>query len=155
MATMKHLRGVLALAIAGTALALAAEDSPLARFQKVEIAPTWTSIYIGTVSLKVPPLSRTAAGSYESTYTARVLPLFFYNESGRLSIRVTDDALRKLARGEPIEFTGLAVNAEGDERPVTGKATPADASGGKIKVRVLVSPNIELIFNTTYKFTAP
>jgi hypothetical protein len=124
-----------------------------ARVQQVEIAPTWTSIYIGTVSLKMPAFTRTPAGDYQSTYAARVLPLFFYNESGRLSIQVSNDALAKLQRGEPIDFSGRAVNQDGEDRPITGKATPADAAGGKIKVRVRVSAKIELIFNTTYRFT--
>ncbi len=127
-------------------------EAPLTPFQRVEVAPTWTSIYIGTVSLKVPVLTRTAAGDFEATYVARVLPYFFYNENGRISIRVTDDLLRRLEGGEVVEFTGRAVNEAGEVRGVTGKATPSDPRQGKIKVRVTVSPRIELIFNTTYRF---
>ena len=122
------------------------------RHQVVEVEATWTSIYIGTVSLKMPPFARTAAGDFESTYVARVFPYFFSNENGRIAIRVSDDSLRRLERGEVIEFTGQAVNQQGEERRVEGKATPADSAQGKIKVRVRVSPRIELIFNTTYRF---
>lgn len=141
------------------ALLRAAADAPAApahrAYAKVDVAPTWTSIYIGTVSLQMPPFQRTAAGDYESTYAARVLPYFFYNENGRIGIRVSDDDLARLARGEAIEFTGLAVNQAGAERPIAGKATPVDATSGRIKVKVRVSPRIELIFNTTYRFIAP
>jgi hypothetical protein len=129
----------------------AAEALP-ARFQQVDIAPTWTSIYVGTVSLKMPTLVRSPAGDFEAPYSAKVLPFFFYNETGRLTIRVPDEALRKLERGEAIEFSGRAVNHQNEERRVEGKATPTDTSNGKIKVRVFVSPKIELIFNTTYRF---
>lgn len=121
----------------------------------VEVAATWTSIYVGTVSLKMPPFVRNPAGDYESTYVARVFPYFFANESGRITIRVSAEALRQLERGEVAEFTGRAVNQQGEERRVEGKATPADATQGKIKVRVFVSPRIELIFNTTYRFPPP
>ena len=137
----------LSLAALRSAEAAAAPD-----FHRVEIKPTWTSIYLGTVSLQMPPFTRTAAGDYESTYSARVLPYFFYNETGRIGIRVSNDALQQLARGETIEFSGRAVNHAGEDRAVAGKATPADGTSGRIKVRVRVSPRIELIFNTTYRF---
>jgi hypothetical protein len=45
------------------------------------------------------------------------------------------------------------VNQAGEERSVTGRAAPTDAASGRIKVRVRVSPRIELVFNTTYRFT--
>ena len=51
-----------------------------------------------------------------------------------------------------MEFSGRAVNTDGEERRVEGKATPADALSGKIKVRVLVAKHLELIFNTSYRF---
>jgi hypothetical protein len=127
--------------------------APDAAWRRVVIEPTWTSIYVGTVSLRLPEFTRNAIGEYESTYAARVLPWFFQNETGRLVIRASDEDLRHLSRGEAIEFTGRAVNHAGEERTVTGKATPADATSGRIKVRVRVSASIELIFNTTYRFT--
>ena len=137
---------------AGTGLAADAAF-PEATWRKVEIEPTWTSIYVGTVSLRMPEFTRNATGEYESTYSARVLPWVFQNETGRIGIRVTDDALRRLARGETVDFEGRAVNRDGEERAVTGRAAPSDAASGRIKVRVRVSPRIELVFNTTYRFT--
>jgi hypothetical protein len=94
-------------------------------------------------------------GTYASSYTANVFPYFFSNEKGTLAITLPDESLRKLERGEPVEFSGRAVNTDGEERRITGKATPeegAHALSGKIKVRVFVSKRIELIFNTSYRF---
>ncbi len=39
-----------------------------------------------------------------------------------------------------------------ETRSITGRAVPEDATQGKLKVRVFVSKNIQLIFNTTYRF---
>jgi hypothetical protein len=119
----------------------------------VEVAPTKTSIYVGSVALTMPAFTRTA-GTYVSAYVAKVFPYFFANEQGRLSIEVSDDQLRRLERGEPIEFTGRAVSDDQSERRITGRATPLDAATGKLKVRVSVSRQVELIFNTTYRFPA-
>ena len=129
-------------------------DGSLSRFDRVDVAPAKTSIYVGPVSLTMPAFSR-ANGVYASAYLAKVFPVFFYNEKGRLSIELSDEALRKLERGEPVEFKGRAVREDGAERPVEGKATPTDATSGKIKVRVFYSKRVELIFNTTYRFTPP
>ncbi len=137
------------------ALALAAfargAERPLTDYARVEVEPSKTSIYIGTVSLTTPAFVR-QGGSYETSYRAKVFPYFFYNESGQLSIDVSDEQLRALERGETIEFKGRGVREDGAERRVEGKATPADAKSGKLKVRVFVSKRIELIFNTTYRF---
>jgi hypothetical protein len=122
-----------------------------ASYHRVEIAPAKTSIYIGIVSLTMPTFMRQDE-TYASTYTAKVFPYFFSNEAGKLSIDVSAAQLETLARGEPIEFTGRGVRDDGAERRVEGKATPVDATSGKLKVRVFVSKRIQLIFNTTYRF---
>lgn len=132
-------------------VARATEPAPLGRFERVAVEPATTSIYLGTVSMTMPTLVR-ANGVYTAPYVAKVFPFFFYNESGRLAIEISDDALRQLERGEPIEFKGRGIRDDGAERRVEGKATPFDASSGKIKVRVFYSKRIELIFNTTYRF---
>lgn len=139
--------GVLTLAFAATARG----ELPRKTFERVEVAPAKTSIYLGSVSMTMPAFTRTK-GTYESTYVAKVVPFFFYNESGKISIDIPDEALRKLERGETIEFSGRGVRDDGAMRRVEGKATPTDATSGKIKVRVLYSKRIELIFNTTYRF---
>jgi hypothetical protein len=122
------------------------------RYRRVEVAPTKTSIYIGTVSLTLPPLER-RRDEYTTTYEATVFPFFFYNETGRLRIECSDEQLRRLERGERVAFQGRAQRADGSEHRVEGTVTPTDATGGKVKVRVFASMSVELIFNTTYRFT--
>ena len=139
--------GALLLAACGVAFA----ETALAGYSRVIVAPTKTSIYVGSVSMAMPTFVR-VNGGFEATYAAHVFPFFFYNENGRLRVELPDDALRQLERGEPVEFTGRAVRDDGAERRVEGKATPTDAARGRLKVRVFYSKRIELIFNTTYRF---
>lgn len=134
----------------GAAGARAAAPEP-GRYERVDVAPAKTSIYIGSVTMTMPGFTR-AAGIYSSTYEAKVFPFFFSSEHGRLSVDIADAQLAQLARGEAIEFKGEAVNADGAARRIEGRATPADAASGRLKVRVFVSRRIELIFNTTYRF---
>jgi hypothetical protein len=136
--------------IAGTTC-LGAAEAPLSDYARVEVAPAKTSIYVGSVSMTMPTFTR-AGSVYESTYVAKVFPYFFYNENGRLTVEISDDALRQLERGEPIDFKGQAVREDGAPRRVEGRAIPADSRSGKLKVRVFYSKRIELIFNTTYRF---
>jgi hypothetical protein len=137
------------------ALTLAAESTllPLETFRMVDIAPTKTSIYIGSVSMTMPTFHRTGI-TYSSTYVAKVFPYFFESEKGQLSIDLPDEDLRRLERGEVVQFTGRGVNTDGEERRIEGRAIPTNARTGKIKVRVFVSKKIQLIFNTTYRFPA-
>lgn len=151
-------RAVFALVVAAAFVRAAANGDPApaspappTRYDRVEVAPAKTSIYIGSVSLTMPPFERRGE-SYEADYTAKVFPYFFYNETGRLFIAINDAQLAALARGEPVDFTGRALRDDGRERRVEGRAAPADATNGKLKVRVFVSKRIELIFNTTYRF---
>ena len=122
------------------------------RYRRVEVTPTKTSIYIGTVSLSLPPLER-RTNEYTTTYEAKVFPFFFYNETGRLWIECSDEQLRRLERGERVAFEGRAQRADGSEHRVEGSVTPADVMSGKVKVRVFATMSVELIFNTTYRFT--
>lgn len=128
-----------------------AEEAPLSRYAFVEIEPAKTSIYIGSVTMTMPRFAR-KDGAFSSTYHARVFPYFFSSENGKLSISFSDDELRRLERGETVQFTGRAENTDGEERRIEGRAVPTNATTGKIKVRVFVSKKIELIFNTTYRF---
>jgi hypothetical protein len=138
-------------ALAAASALLAADSFPSERFARIEVTPTKTSIYLGSVAMTMPDFVR-AGESYTSSYTAKVFPFFFYNEAGTMKVDIPDDDLRRLARGEPIDFKGVAVRDDGAERRVEGRATPADDRSGKIKVRVFYSKRIELIFNTTYRF---
>jgi hypothetical protein len=130
------------------------DDAPLGgRYAQVTVEPTKTSIYIGSVSLTLPPFVR-QAGVYSTDYLAKVFPFFFYNEHGQLSIEFSDENLRQLRRGEMVYFKGHASNSAGAPRRIEGRAIPdgANSSHGKIKVRVGVG-RIELIFNTVYQFS--
>lgn len=136
----------------GGPVASAAEGLPGPAYAMATVDKVKTSIYVGSVTLDMPPFRHTS-GAYESTYSARVFPYFFYNEKGRITINLPDDHVRRLAAGERIEFVGQAQNLEGEPRRVEGHAIPEDAVSGTIKVRVWVSPKIELIFNSRYRFT--
>lgn len=119
---------------------------------RAEVDPAWTSIYVGAVTLRTSPFTRGPESAFNATYTARVIPYFPANEAGVISITVPDADLTRLLAGEAVEFTGAARNGQGEERFVSGRATPIDPRHGRLKVRVRVSPRIELIFNTTYRF---
>lgn len=123
------------------------------RYSEVTVEPTKTSIYIGNVSLTMPPFSR-QSGYYTTTYRAKVFPFFFYSERGDISVEFSDENVRRLMEGETVYFKGHASNNRGAERRIEGRAIPEKpgAAYGKIKVRVWVG-KIELIFNTVYRFT--
>ncbi len=120
-------------------------------YQCATVATAKTSIYIGNVKLTTEPFTR-KGDIYSSRYDAKVFPLFFMSESGRISITITDEDLRRLADGERVIFDGEGFNTSEKPRKIEGHADPIDERSGKIKVRVWVSKNIELIFNTTYRF---
>ncbi len=139
--------------IVGLVLSVASLTAAQDPHAAVEIAPAKTSIYIGSVTMTMPTFQRTGA-RYESSYVARVFPYFFYNERGTLAIDFTAEQLTRLDRGERVDFQGRARSESGEPRRIEGHATPTDATSGKIKVRVFVTEKIELIFNTTYRFTS-
>jgi hypothetical protein len=124
------------------------------RYAAITVEPAKTSIYLGTVSLAMPPLTR-HDGVYTTDYSAKVFPFFFYNEHGRISIEFSDDQLRQLRSGDTVYFKGHARKTSGTPRRIEGRAVPddADSTNGKIKVRVWVGKKIELIFNTVYRFS--
>ena len=121
------------------------------KYDTVTVPTVKTSIYLGSVTLIAPTFTRQGS-TYNSTYTAKVLPFFFANEKGRIAVTITDDDLARLAKGEAVDFKGEGRSEDGETRRVEGKATPADPVSGKLKIRIFVSAKIELIFNTTYRF---
>lgn len=136
------------------ALTVHAADESLARFEHVVVDPAKTSIYVGSVTMSFTPATR-KAGVFESNYTAKVFPYFFMNEHGTLTLDAPDETLRKLARGESVEFAGRGVSSDGKPRRFEGTAKPTDATSGKLKVRAFVSKRIDLVFDMTYHFTPP
>jgi hypothetical protein len=141
------------LLLLGAVGVLAAQPAAiLTGWDRVRIAPMKTSIYVGSVSLTTAVFVRDGS-TLASTYDAKVWPWFFWGETGRITISLTDANLASLARGERAEFTGTAANHKNKPRTVTGYAQPADAISGKIKVRIGVDDTV-LIFNGTYRFEA-
>jgi hypothetical protein len=135
----------------GLVLAPAGPDAALpARYNTVIIAPARATIYVGFVTLALGPMAR-QRGTYASDYSATVWPYFFWNERGRLFIDVPDESLRRLQKGEAVDFVGHAVCADGAQRKVAGHAVPADLNSGSIQVRVFVTKHISLTFDTSYR----
>jgi hypothetical protein len=142
----------------GIAAILAASASrgaspSLAAYATVDVAPVDTWAYFADITLTVGEFLR-HGDTYTATYRADVFPFFFYNEHGKLKIKVADKALRELAAGKPIDFKGYALSDKGRERPVDGRVTPADAATGDIRVRLIYSSQIVFTFNTTYRLPA-
>lgn len=153
---MAWLRTLLCVVLLGAVCGLGAQETAPNAYRpawgRVDIPPVKTSIYIGSVTLTMTPLLRQGDG-YDCTYAAKVFPFFFENENGKLRIDMSHEQLAKLERGETIQFTGHAENNDGEPRRVEGRAVPTDGTSGNIKVRVFISKKIELIFNTTYRFS--
>ena len=150
-------RSLLTLLLLAACLVAQPQPSPAAAglTTHVDVAPAKTSIYVGTVAMTMPRFDR-RDGGFESTYIAKVFPYFFYNESGTIRIEFTEAMLAELQNGSPVEFQGRAERNGGGDRRIEGKATPDNATSGKLKVRVQYSKRVELIFNTTYQLrTAP
>jgi hypothetical protein len=130
---------------------LHAETAPAAtHWERISVAPMKTSIYFGSVTLKTTVFVRHGS-TLTTTYDAKVFPWFFWSESGRMVISLTDAELAHLAKGETAQFTGEGTNNRHKPRVVTGRAEPTDANSGKFKIR-LKADGYELIFNGTYRF---
>ena len=151
MRQIRRVRRFVSIAVLCLAAAsLRADDDPLARFKVVSIFPASASLYVATVSMSFLPFVRHKT-EYSSTYSARVFPYFFWSEKGRIWIIIGDDELRRVVRGEPVDFQGRALSDSGDGRRVEGRATPTGPSTGRIKVRVFISKRSVLNYDTTYQ----
>ena len=112
-----------------------------------------TSIYIGSVRLITGVFVR-QGDNFEAHYEAKVFPFFFYNESGRITLRLPEPELRRLAAGETLTFAGAAANQRNKQRSIEVRAEPQDSGQGRIKVSIMAD-GIKLIFHGTYRFTGP
>lgn len=138
----------LAAAFLALSLAAAAAEPPA----RVTVPAMKTGIYVGSVTL-TPGVFERDGDTFQATYEAKVWPWFFWGETGRITIRLPAADFAKLAQGGTVEFTGEAANHRNKPRKVSGRAQPADATTGKIKVRIGVD-DTELIFNGTYRLEA-
>lgn len=128
--------------------------SAASAYSGAEIAAVKTSIYLGSVTLAVPPLVRTGT-AFVSTYAATVFPFFFFNEEGRFRIELPEAELARLAAGQAVDFVGQAERDDGAPRLVQGHAVPRGPREGDVKFRVYYTRHIVLIFNTTYRLMGP
>src|SRR6185436_8838578 len=71
-------------------LATRGAEAPLSRYDKVDIDPAKTSIYLGSVTMTSPTFAR-KNGVYDAPYSAKLFPYFFLNEKGRLSVEISDE----------------------------------------------------------------
>ena len=72
--------------------------------------------------------------------------------TGQLTITLSNEALRKLAAGQAVDFSGQAASTNGNQSTVQGTATPAAGGSrdtGAIRVRI-DSKKGKLVFKTTY-----
>lgn len=146
------MRRLVFLAFLFLALRTVAPAAPApGQYDRVDVAPTWTSVYVGTVRMRMPTFVR-HGGTYTAPYSATVFPFFFYSEKGVLTVAISAAQLADLTHGKPIDFSGKAVRSDGAIRRVTGRATPKNAIQGALKVRVYVTKRIDLVFHTTYRF---
>ena len=132
---------------------LRAQAAAIVEWDTVAIASMKTSIYIGSVTLTTSEFKR-EGDQYTATYEARIWPWIFWNETGRITIKLPADDVERLKRGERVEFVGEAANHKNKPRHVTGRADRISDDTGKIKVRIGVD-DTELIFNGTYRVPSP
>lgn len=128
--------------------------NPLSAYARAEAPPAETTLFLFNKILLTTTGFERKGATYETDYSAKVSPFKSLSENGRLTIEVTDDQLRRLERGEAVDFTGRAVSKGGDRHAITGTATPTDKTSGKLKVHIEASI-VTLRFETTYRFTPP
>ena len=120
--------------------------------RKLLIDPSSTSVALrGKASLIVSPLTH-RDGNYVGDYQLKVRPYFFKSEKGSLLLAASDDAVRQLQAGTPINFTGKAVtHKDGRTHIVLGRATPSSGNRGSVTFSI-VTDDAKIVFNTSYHF---
>ena len=139
---------LLALLLTCGAAPLLPADAPTA-VRQLRIDPSSTQVLVGEARLSVNPLTRGDDG-LSGSYRVEVSPIPIGNEAGKLSIKLSDDDLRRLTGGETIDFTGQAVSTSGNRSEVRGTATPRGSSGsGALRIHI-ASKKGKLVFRTSY-----
>jgi hypothetical protein len=120
--------------------------------RKLLIDPSSTSVALrGKASLIVSPLTH-RDGNYVGDYQLRVRPYFFKSEKGSLLLAASDDSVRKLQAGSPINFTGKAItHKDGRTHIVLGRATPSSGDRGIVTFSI-ITDDAKIVFNTSYHF---
>jgi hypothetical protein len=118
---------------------------------KLLIAPCTTAVPLGKATLRVSGMTRNG-GVYTGDYQIKVTPLFFAGEKGRLSVAVSDETLRNLMQGTPVNFNGTATTAgSGKTRAVNGIATPSGKNEGGMQMW-FTADGKRKAFTSTYRF---
>lgn len=118
------------------------------------IAPSSSKLAGGSAKLVVGLLTR-AGSTYIGDYRIKVFPYFFKNESGRLSINISEMMLRRMVGGHTTDFTGRAVtNGTGETRRVNARAMPTAKNKGALTFTV-ATENGPLVFHTSYRIAPP
>jgi len=120
--------------------------------RKLLIDPSSASVALrGKANLIVSPLTH-QDGNYAGYYQLKVRPYFFKSEKGSLLLAASDDAVRKLQAGTPINFTGKAVtHKDGRTHIVLGRATPSSGDRGSVTFSI-ITDDAKIVFNTFYHF---
>lgn len=144
--------GLLVLSSGNAAIGqVAASLTQAAVPRKLVIHPTSTSVAGGKASLTISALRRKAA-TYIGEYDLKVSPWYFKNETGKLMMVVSEEALRKLTQGIAVNFTGRATtDADGTTRPINARATPSGNTQGSVTFS-FVGDEKKVTFNSTYHF---
>lgn len=130
----------------------AEQSSPPSPGRSIIVAPSSTKILLGSARLVVGTLNR-KPGKYVGDFEVTVFPYSFKNEKGTLVLFASDEAVRQVQKGKPVNFTGKATNAaDGSIKIVKGTASPTSPDRGRVTFSIL-TPDGELTFNTTYHFT--
>jgi hypothetical protein len=118
---------------------------------RMTVEPSSASLSGGKARLTITGLRR-QAGKYAGNYQLKVVPYFFKNESGTLSIGLSDESLNKLFAGSAVNLNGSAVTAGSRKtRAVTVKVTPAGIGTAKGSLAIsIATENGPLLFVTAY-----
>lgn len=135
------------------AMGSAEPESPSVSSQLM-IEPSSSSLAGGTAKLEVGTLSRSGA-TYVGDYEIKVMPYFFKNEEGRLSMDVSEPVLQEMMSGKGVNFTGLArKNGSEITHKITAKVTPSGDDHGTLTFAIATDSG-SLVFNTTYRLLRP
>ena len=127
-------------------------NKPAQKSMRLFMAPCSTRVSLGKASLVASPLTHKGA-FYVGDYQLKVLPYFFKSERGTLALEASDDLVKKLMEGIPIEFVGKAAdNKNGKPKEISGKATPSTTDQGSVTFSI-ATENGTMIFNTFYRFS--
>jgi hypothetical protein len=115
------------------------------------VEPSSASLAGGKARLTTSALRR-SGGKYLGDYQLKVIPYFYKNETGTLSIAVNDETMSRLCGGLPVSFAGNATTSGAKKtRSVTVKAIPAAAgSANGTLVMTIATENGALVFRAGY-----